>query len=1107
MLTLLLGRAGSGKTAEILNRISENVKEHVSGNIYIVPEQYSHDAEKEMAEVCPDDACLYAEVLSFSRLEGRVMSEIGGLREKTIDNGGRVLSMMRAVSESLPYLKTYSFGSNKAEFLKSLISTYDEFRSAEITVSDLFRASGKISLLTGDKIRDLSVIFENYERVKEQSGLDSGDRLMRLANGIAESSVGEQGEVFIDGFTDFTAQELRIIVELIKKKADITVALTTPDLNSNEPMFVMPSKTGRALMAAASERAVPCRLVKCEQKTDNKSPELVFLEHNITGYGNKVYTNEVKAVELYSGSGIYEELYLAAAKVRKLTGNGARYREIAIVSPDWTKYASAAKGVLSRYSIPFNSSDKEDILTKPVLSFVLSALDTVISNWDKDFVSRYMKTGFAGISVAEADILENYILKWNIRGSSTWNKPEGWKMHPDGYSADMDDEAKQRLESINRTKAAISEPLCFLEKGLARAETGGEKVSAVYDFLEKVKLYEKLDDKVEKLQNEGKLKTADELSQLWNIIINALEQFYEIIGDKPMESEEFLRLLRLLLGEYDVSTIPSAVDAVGVGDMSRMRGRGIKHLIILGATDTVMPSLSDNNELLSERDRDELRSAGLSLLDSRDDELARELGAIYALFSMPSETLVLTYPETARKSYMITRIGNMFGISEKRIDSSVFLYAPNTALELAASYRSGDRNAASARAYFESRPEYKDELSKLENASKMPRGRLDRMTAERLYGRSVSVSASKLDNFYSCRYSYFLKYGLKLKKREPAGLDAPETGTFIHYVLEKTFKEAENSGGLAAEKDDKLREIAGKYCKKYAEEKLGGLEEKTGRFKYLFSRLCADAERIVLNIANELRNSSFRPIDFELKFAPGEKGDLPSIDVKGETGVSRLIGIADRVDGWVHNGRLYIRVVDYKTGKKSFKLSDVYYGLNMQMLIYLFALKREGSARYAKEIVPAGVLYSPARDEITRADWDLNDAELEDKKLKATKGSGLLLNEPEVIEAMESGSKGKYLPIKLSKDGVVSGDCLAGAEELGALAKHVFMLIAQMGDELRRGDLRADPFFRSARDTACVYCDYFGACHFRSCGDEDRPRFISSLKKPEDAWERIKREK
>lgn len=1107
MITLLLGRAGSGKTAEILNRIAKNVRERVKGNVYIVPEQFSHDAEKEMAEVCPDDACLYAEVLSFSRLEGRVMSEIGGLREKTIDNGGRVLSMMRAVTESLPYLKTYSFGTNKTEFLKSLISTYDELRSAEITVTELFKASELLSSATGDKAKDLSVIFENYERVKELSGLDPGDRLMRLANGIAESSIGAQGEIFIDGFTDFTAQELRIIYELIKKDAKITVALTTPGLNCREPMFAMPSKTGRAIMASASERSIPCSVVICEQKEGGKAPELCFLENNITGYGNELYEGETKAVELYRASGIYEELYLAASKVKQLVMSGARYRDIAIVSPAWANYASAAKGVLSKYEIPYNSSDKDDILNKPVLAFVLSALEAVISNWDRDSISRYMKTGFSGISVDERDLVENYILKWNIRGSSFWNRPEGWKMHPDGYSEKMKEDDKERLQAINNARKVICQPLAFLEKRLENAATGGEKISAVYDFLEKVKLYEKLEEKAAKLQNEGKLKAAGEIAQLWDIIINALEQFFEIIGDKPMDSEEFLRLMRLLLGEYDVSTIPSSVDAVGVGDTKRMRGRGIKHLIVLGATDSAMPSVSESKELLSDRDKAELRNVGLSLIESRDDELSRELGAIYSLFTMPSETLVLSYPETSRRSYMLTRIKNMFGITEKDVDNSVFLYAPNPALELAASHISGDKYAASARAYFMARPEYGSELQKLENAAKMPRGRLDRIMAERLYGKTVSLSASKLDKFYSCRYSYFLKYGLKLKKREPAGLDAPETGTFIHFVLEKTFKETEENEGIAAASDEELREKVKKYCEKYALEKLGGLEDKTGRFRYLFSRLCDDAARIVLNMAEELRNSSFRPIDFELSFNSDEEGDLPPIEIKGETGKTRLIGIADRVDGWLHDGRLYIRIVDYKTGKKSFKLSDVYYGLGMQMLIYLFALQSEGGERYKKEIVPSGVIYAQARDRITSADWDMSEEELEKEKRKDTKGSGLLLNDPDVLEAMENGSKGKFLPIKLSKDGTFSGDNLASAEALGALANHVFMLISQMGEELRRGDLRADPYYRSAQDTACVYCDYFGACHFKKCGEEDRNRFISSLKKPEDAWEKIMREK
>ncbi|MBQ2157377.1 MAG: PD-(D/E)XK nuclease family protein, partial [Oscillospiraceae bacterium] len=242
----------------------------------------------------------------------------------------------------------------------------------------------------------------------------------------------------------------------------------------------------------------------------------------------------------------------------------------------------------------------------------------------------------------------------------------------------------------------------------------------------------------------------------------------------------------------------------------------------------------------------------------------------------------------------------------------------------------------------------------------------------------------------------------------------------------------------------------------------------------------------------------------ELRFG-GDGGELPPIEVDGDGGKTRLIGVADRVDGWIHNDKLYIRVIDYKTGKKSFRLSDILYGMGMQMLIYLFALKDEGEELYKKEIVPAGVLYAPARDAITPVSGsDISDEELEAEKLKKSIRSGLLLNDPEVIDAMENGTKHKYIPVKLSKEGLPSGDSLAGTEELGALARHIFMLISGMGNELRQGELSADPYFRSQLDNACVYCDYFGACHFRSAGDEDRPRYVSRVKTPE-AWEKIMR--
>lgn len=1102
MLTLILGRAGSGKTDLIFREISQNIEERTSGSILIVPEQYSHDAERELARLCPDDASLYAEVLSFSRLANRVFAETGGLADKMLDKGGRTLAMSVAVGNVQDYLKIYNFGSRKTEFLESLLSAYDELRSACGEASTLEDASERSDGIFSRKLSDLALIFDSYERVKEQSGLDTRDKLQRLCDNLGKSSIGNDGHVYIDGFTDFTAQEMRIVDEFIKKGSDVTVALTCDRLDDTIQPFVLPASTARGLMAMAARRKVHCDVRILENNENRRPDDLSYLENALFDYSKAPFQGESLNIELWSADDIYRECEFAASRAVEFARNGCRFRDIAVVSPDWDKYASIARGVFERFNVPINVSDKSDILQKPVMAFITSALDIMANNWNYTDVFRYIKTGFSGISADESDILENYVLKWNIRGASMWTRNSEWRMHPEGYSEVMTPEDSEKLDIINRVRKEVAEPLIFLHNRLKQVESANKKAEALYDFLEKTELYAKLEEKVKSLSVSGKLQLAEEYSQLWDILINALVQFAEILRETRIDNDELTKLFKLVLSQYEVGTIPASVDSVGVGDFGRMRKRGVKHLIVLGTTDTALPSFSKKNGIFSDDERDALRELGVELPDVENDTIAREMGLIYASFTLPMDSLTLTYPSAARKSYIFSRIEKLFNMHEKYVDDDIYLSAADPCFELAVSADDDGDNTKAAKAYFNGSEEWHREFIDIKTAVAMPRGRLNRLTAERLYGKNISVSASRVDKFYSCRFSYFLQYGLRLKPRSEAALDAPETGTFMHYVLEGVTRESSEKGGFSSISDDELAAIAVKYTNEYADRKLGGLGDKSGRFKYLFSRLSDDAGRVAASMAAEMRSSDFSPLDFELKFS--YDGDLPPIEIKDDSGSTKINGIVDRVDGWIHNDRLYLRVVDYKTGKKSFSLQDIWYGMGMQMLIYLFALCKEGEDKYRKKIEPAGVLYAPARDAITSAPHDLSDEELSKEKMKNIRRSGLLIDDPEVIRAMENKENGGYLPVKFRKDGSLSGDSIASLERLGALSKHIDMLIAQMGRELRSGSISADPYFRGQLDNACVYCDYFDVCHFNN-GEGEKYRYLTKLTTPE-AWVKLEGE-
>ena len=1090
MLRLYLGRAGSGRTSYILSVLGEMAERGEGGNILIVPEQYSHDCERALAAL-GDRVCLYAQALSFTRLAVRVSAQTGGMARPALDAGGRTLAMSRAFMAVSSRLKVYDVGGRRPDFIRALLAAYDELKSAGAGADAMSAASERLGGTLGRKLSDLALIFEAFEAVKETAGLDMRDRLERLAEDIGKSDIGLTGRVFVDGFTDFTGQELRILGELMRKGADVTVTLTCPDIGERDLLFLPGVRTANALLHRARELGVPTEIRRFEE-VPGRDPALRYLERNLFNYAAPGFGGDASAVSVIHAGAMSEECAAAAARVLELVRNGTRFRDIAVVSPQWPAYAPILACVFDSYGIPAARTEMSDILEKPVMAHLTAALDSIGSNWDYVNMFRYLKTGLVEIAPEDRDLLENYVLKWNIRGEGMWSRP--WVMAPEGYSDGVSEGQRELLERINAVRERVARPLTALSGKLAAAGSAVEKVRAVYEFMEETELYGILEEKAQALSLAGRAELAGEYRQLWDIIVGALEQFAAILGDAAIGTEEFVRLLKLVLGQYKVGVIPSSVDSVRAGDMARIRARGVRHLIVLGATDDALPARSEDGGLFTDRERERLCEQGIETLDDREMKLARELAGVYAALTVPTDSLTLTYPEPARGSYILTRLERLFGTAQTRPGEEIFTAAPGPCFELAAF--DGGETAGRARSWFEEKEEWRGKLSAVERAANAPRGQLSRQVARELYGGKMRLSASKIDKYYSCRYAYFLQYGLGARPRDEAALDAPEAGTFMHFVLERTARQVKSMGGFRAVTEADVRRMAAGFAQEYADGRLGGLENKSGRFRYLFGRLTRAAQQVAVTMYQDLRESDFTPMDFELRFAPD--GELPPVETgEGDT----VVGAVDRVDGWVKDGKLYLRVVDYKTGKKTMDLRDVINGVGLQMLIYLFALEREGARRYGMEIVPAGVLYSPARDELARSDRDLEGEELEKARQKLVRYSGLILADAEVMEAMEHGSR-KRLPVTVSsRTGEVRGG-IADAEQLGKLSRVVDRLIDEMSREIRAGSITANPYLRGRVESACAFCKFHDACRFTDGRGGESFRRASSIRTA-DIWKKI----
>lgn len=1098
MLTILMGRAGSGKSDTVLAMMEQQRHERVQ--ILLVPEHTSHEAEMDLLHRCGVTASRSAEVLSFESLARRVLSETGGGADFTLDEGGKLLTMRRSLQEVQSQLRVFGKPSRRAAFLQQLTDLMDEFYAYDIAPTTLLERVADVEGAMGDKLRDLAYIFHAYDARLHRDGLDSRSRMQKLCEHLDESTYFDGKDLYVDGFSFFTRLEERVLSHALRRCNSVTVTLLGDQYE--QELFQNAAAQRERLLRLAKDAGVH---VKVFYRTGEHTSALGHLERRFFGL-DIPYEGEDAAehIALYEASDAYAEVEYVSAEIRRLiTEEGYRCRDIAVACRDMERYGALLEMVLRRDGISAYMSLRRDLTEKAVITMLLAAVEAVTGGFEYEDMFRCLKTGLAGISRDACDLLENYVIRWEIHGLM-WLREQPWTAHPEGYGLALNDSSQAQLDEINRIRETLRPAFAALYAGL-RGETSGEvKARALYEFAVACNVPEQLRVKADTLIAQGDVQQAEEYAQLWQIFCTVLDQFVEILGQETMDGEEFARLLRLVLSRYSVGTIPATLDQVKISEITRNDRHRVRVLFLLGANDSVLPKVEKSGGILDTEARQEMSRRDLPLSDATFDALDNELQNIYACLAQPTDYLHISYPLTdnsgaeLRPSFVVERVARLFpSLRIRREDGSYRLCLTSAALCHAAE----DERLWQ---YFRDSGRYDHALDAMERARVMPKGKLSPDAVESLYGKTLNMSASRMDMANSCHFKYFMRYGLKARERDKASFEAPEIGTFVHYLLENVNREVQTLGGYGKVESPALRAMVRKYVERYAAEEIDHYEQKSARFKYLFSRLRAAAYDIVESIADELRSSQFTPVAFELGFG-GRDGELQPITITEGGAKLSLSGKVDRVDGWVHDDKLYLRVVDYKTGKKAFDLSDIRYGLSLQMLLYLFTLEEKGSDYFGRDIVPAGVLYHPALiDNILRLERNTAEEKIAAELRKSVRRTGLVLSEPEVLQAMEHSALEKpgYLPIAVNKDGKISGG-IASAAQLGKLGRYVEKLLRDITREIAQGNIDSDPYARGPKDTACTYCPFASACYFDR--QRDPMRYIKKTP-PDEFWQIVEQE-
>ena len=1055
MLHLLLGKDWTANRDAILGRIADDVHQRKENRILMVPELISHDTERRLCAVAGDTASRYAEVLSFTRLGRRVADTMGNAAVECLDNGGRVVAMAAAARQLSSRLKAYAAVETKPEFLTGLIDGVDEFKRCCITSQDLLQAAQETQGSLSQKLEELSLLMEGYDALCSRGKRDPRDQMTWVLEQMELGSFGSEHCFYIDGFPDFTRQHLAILEHLIQVSPSVTVSLNCDSPDSHLLAFEKAASTAAELIRCARRAGVE---VKIETIPGRRNQLTEVREKLFQGAFEPAGAAAV--LKTLRAETPWQECMGAAKEIQELVASGCRYRDITLVCTDMAVYQPLVDLIFRRFHIPVYRSGTEDILQKSVIHTVLTALDAALSEFDQRETLRYLRSALSPLSPDTCDLVENYAIVWDIRGQK-WTKT--WEFHPDGLSAPWNDHAYKMLTILNEARDRAIAPLERLRRGFREATDVRQQVLALYHFLEDIRLEYRLSKMAQELDDAGDNRSAQILNQLWEILLSALEQMYDVLGDTHWDGEHFTRLFRLLLSQYDVGTIPPVLDAVQMGPVTTMRCHQQKHLILLGAQEGNLPGYTGSAGVLTDQERVTLRNLGVPLTGGAMEGIQAEFAEIYGVFCGATESITV-FCSGQQPSFVFRRLSQMAG--------------GEVPVEVPLDFATADAKEAGAWLARWNAGEEALHLGVQDSYAKTCRhrdyalGKVRRENIDALYGETLNLSASQIDRQAECRLSYFLKYGLRAQERKEAAVDPAEFGTYVHAVLENTAREIRDKGGFHQVSLEETLEIAHRYSDEYAAEHFSQLDSQ--RVTYLFRRNTQELDMVVRELWQELKEALFEPKEFEVNF--GGEGGLPPIAVPNQGMQALLRGFVDRVDSWQSAGSQYYRVVDYKTGKKDFDYCDVFNGVGLQMLLYMFALKHSGTDLLGDHAVAAGVQYFPARAPYITAEGKLDPEEAEKARLREWKRRGLLLQDEAVLQAMEPGEKPQRMSYTVRKDGSLSGD-LADRDQLKQLEAYVFRTLARMVEDIASGNVEPNPYTRGSTHNACTFCPYGPVCH------------------------------
>ena len=1077
-LQFIIGNSGAGKSFTAYQKVIREAIDHPEKMFYvIVPEQFTMQTQKILVEMHPQKGILNIDVLSFERLAYRIFEEVGGDTRKVLEETGKNMILQKMVQmnqKKLTYLKNQMKKSGYLDEVKSLISEFMQYEVHEEELDKMIEDASDKPLLQM-KLKDVAVLYEAFRDYLSDHFMTAEEVLEVLAKEIPFSKKLKGSTVVLDGYTGFTPVQHTVIRELLAvcERVSVTVTMDVREqlLAKGKPheLFYMSHKMIRALSEFTKDMEEPIWIKPGSESRFAAAPALNFLEQNLFRYHRKTYEKEQDEVQIFQAGNPEREMEETARRISRLIREKEyRYGQIAVITGNLEEYGSIARHVFEDAGIPFFVDEKHSVLMNPFVEYLRAALEMVVQGFSYESVFRYLRCGMSDLSRGEVDILENYVIALGIRGFRKWKEP--WVRIYRG----MDPAA---IMEINEIRERFVEEIQELAEGFSgKKKTIGEYSRYLYDFIVKSHVQEKLKQQELTFKEQGDRAMEKEYAQIYGIVMELLDKMVSILGEETVAPEEFRQLLETGMTQAKVALIPPGVDQVLIGDMERTRLKDIRALFFVGVNEGCIPKNTESGGILTEMDRDFLGGQGIELAPGPKELMNMQRFYLYLNMTKPCEKLILSYSQSNGKgeavgpAFLIRTIQMLFPKirterAEEPEDELELLETPNTSigylLENLTDEEKRKENPLFAELYswYLNSPKYRTVAEKLTDAAFLhkPVDQISKSVAKALYGEISPNGATRLERFSACAFAHFLKYGLEVTERAEYEFRAMDMGNIIHQALEDFAKELRDKQLEWSElKDDERDAIADACLDKVAADYGNTILQSSARNHYMIERTRRILRRTVWALQEQLKNGKFRPEGFEVSIGGGR---------------------IDRLDVMKEDNKVYVKIIDYKTGNTSFDLVSIYYGLQMQLVVYMDAAMQAEQRKHPDcQIRPAGIFYYNVKDPMLQKEMEEDLDELDPEIFKKLKMNGLVMEDRDVIESLDRTTIS--LPLSYTTKGALrKGSSVASETEFELLDAYVKKKITDIRESILDGNAEVSPYEMGNRN-ACTYCPYQGTCGF-----------------------------